>query len=193
MSSRRLFWILPVAAVLLCAVTIWERGQSGNRRIRRSPVLAAGMRPVGRAMQFELYDTRNRTVRLARYLGRHRIDLVFLADGTSVADDSVVDALRQRAVSEGGAGSDILLVVSQELPQSIRRGTADLAGADLLILSDAGGRRGQVPGGAARAWGVLGRDGHVESTSWFVIDRAGRVEWSGSGPLAGDAGSMVEN
>jgi len=192
MSSQRLFWILPVAAVLLCVATIWERGQSQQRRIRRPDGLAAAMRPVGTAMQFELYDTENRTVRLARYLGRHRIDLVFLADGESMADNPVLRALKKRSAARVGAGSDILLIVSQELPQTLRRETDDEDGPSLLVLSDAGGRRGQVPGGAAGAWGVLGRDGRVSKTSWFVIDRAGRVEWSESGPAASLIGSMHE-
>jgi len=191
MSSQRLFWMLPIAAVLLCAVTIWERGQSEQLRTRgpRGPVTS--MRPVGPEMQFELYDTQNRTVRLARYLGRHRIDLVFLADTASLADEPVLRALKSRSGASQGPGSDILLIVSQRLPQSFRRETDDQGGPAVVVLSDAGGRRGQVPGGAARAWGVLDRDGKVTKTSWFVIDRAGRVEWSARGPAASQAAVML--
>ena len=141
-------------------------------------------------MQFELYDTKNRTVRLARYLGRHRIDLVFLADRASMADEPVLKALKKRSGAGQGPGSDILLVVSQQLPQSIRRETDDEDGSDVLVLSDAGGRRGQLPGGAAGAWG---RDGKVAQTRWFVIDRAGRVRWSANGPAPSQAEAMRED
>ena len=193
MSSQRLFWMLPIAAVLLCALTIWDRGQGEQRRMRGPRGPATSMRPVGRSMQFELYDTENRTVRLARYLGRHRIHLVFLADTASMADEPVLEALKKRSGAGQGPGSDILLVVSQQLPQSIRRETDDEDGSDVLVLSDAGGRRGQLPGGAAGAWGVLGRDGKVAQTRWFVIDRAGRVRWSANGPAPSQAEAMRED
>ena len=193
MSSQRLFWMLPVAAVLLCAVTIWERGQSEQLRMRGPRGQVTSMRPVVPNMQFELYDTKNRTVRLARYLGRHRIDLVFLADRVSLADEPVLRALKRRSGASQGPGSDILLIVSQRLPQSLRRETDDQDGPDVVVLSDVGGRRGQVPGGAARAWRVLDRDGKVAKTSWFVIDRAGRVEWSDGGPAASQAAVRLED
>ena len=185
--------MLPIAAVLLCVVTIWERGQSEQLRMRGPRGPATSMRPVGRSLQFELYDTENRTVRLARYLGRHRIDLVFLADAASMADEPVLRALKRRSGAGQGPGSDILLVVSQKLPQSLRRETDNEEGRDLLVLSDAGGRRGQLPGGAAGAWGVLGGDGKVAQTRWFVIDRAGRVRWSASGPAPSQVAAMVED
>ena len=145
-------------------------------------------------MQFELYDTKNRTVRLARYLGRHRIDLVFLANGVSVSDEPIVDRLLQMPVGNNASSDhDILLIVSQQLPQTIRTDLAkrdDPDGPTLLALSDRGGRRGQLPGEAARAWGVLNAEGRVERTSWFTIDRAGRVRWGKTRPITE---SFVEN
>ena len=196
MSSRRLVWILPVAAVLLCAATAWERIQSGSRRVSSRAVGAGSLRAVGPDMQFELYDAQNRTVRLARYLGRHRIALVFLANGVSVGDDPVVDRLLQLPVGTASSHLDILLVVSQQLPQTIRVDLAkrdDPDGPTLLALSDLGGRRGQLPGEAASAWGVLNAEGRVERTSWFSIDRAGRVRWAKARPVAESDGVVVEN
>ncbi len=147
-------------------------------------------------MQFELYDAHNRTVRLARYLGRHRIDLVFLANGVSVADEPIVDRLLQMPVGIASSDLDILLIVSQELPQTIRIDLAkrnDPDGTKLLALSDRGGRRGQLPGEAARAWGVLNAEGRVERSSWFTIDRAGRVRWANSKPVTESTGVVEEN
>jgi hypothetical protein len=147
-------------------------------------------------MQFELYDAQNRTVRLARYLGRHRIDLVFLANDVSVADEPIVDRLLQKPVGNASPALDILLVVSQQLPQTIRIDLAkrdDPDGPTLLALSDRGGRRGQLPGEAARAWGVLNSEGRVERTSWFTIDRAGRVRWAKAKPVAESVGVVEEN
>jgi hypothetical protein len=147
-------------------------------------------------MQFELYDAQNRTVRLARYLGRHRIDLVFLANGVSVADEPIVDRLLQMPVGNASSDLDILLIVSQQLPQTIRIDLArrdDPNGPTLLVLSDLGGRRGQLPGEAARAWDVLNAEGRVERTSWFKIDRAGRVRWSKTGPVTESVAVVEEN
>ena len=196
MSSRRLIWVLPVAAVLLCAATVWESNQSGGRQVSNRPVAAGGLRAVAPDLQFELYDSKNRTVRLARYLGRHRIDLVFLANGVSVADEPIVDRLLQKPVGNAASDLDILLIVVQQLPQTIRNDLAkrdDPDGSTLLALSDLGGRRGQLPGEAARAWGVLTAEGQVERTSWFTIDRAGRVRWAKANPVTESAGVVEEN
>ena len=195
MSSRRLIWVLPVAAVLLWAATAWERIQSGSRRVSSRAMAAGSLRAVGPDLQFELYDAQNRTVRLARYLGRHRIALVFLANGVSVGEDPVVERLLQMPVHNAPSALDILLIVSQQLPQTIRNDLAnrdDLDRPTLLILSDVGGRRGQLPGEAARAWGVLNAEGRVERTRWFTIDRAGRVRWAKAKPVAESAGVVEE-
>ena len=189
MSSRRLFWTLPVAAVLLCAMTVWERAQSRTRAKLPRPVASSELRLVGPPLQFELYDSENRTVRLSRYLGRHRIDLVFMAVGCLVRDDPAVAALLKR--HDAGQGGGILLIVSPELPQAIRREDTRPESENVVFLSDVGGRRGQMPGGVADAWGVLDRKGQVPSTRWFAIDRAGRVAWSGSGPLARDVEDIL--
>ncbi len=193
MSSRRLIWVLPVAGVLLCVATVWESNQSGSRQISSRPVAVDSLRAVGPDMQFELYDAQNRTVRLARYLGRHRIDLVFLANGVSVADEPIVDRLLQKSAGGTSSDLDILLVISQQLPQSIRIDLDkrdDRDGPTLLALSDAGGRRDQLPGDAARAWGVLNAEGRVERSSWFAIDRAGRARWANAKPLTESAAAV---
>jgi len=185
MTSRRLFWTLPVAAVALIGVTLWEQARSRVAGERTELRVARSMRSVGPKLQFELYDSRNRTVRLSRYLGRHRVDLIFLATGASMNEDPVVAAVGQ------SSSTRIVLVVSQELPQVIRsQGDGQLNGSP-IVLSDAGGRVGQAPGAAARAWGAMGGEGEVGRTSWYVIDRAGRVDWSGGGPLAQKSGVQL--
>ncbi len=178
MTSRRLFWTLPVAAVVLIGVTLWEQAQNRVPVERTGLRVARSMRSVGPELQFELYDSRNRTVRLSRYLGRHRVDLVFLATGASMSEDPVVAAVGQPSFTR------IVLVVSQDLPQVIRSQVDGRPGGSPIVLSDAGGRLGQVPGSAARAWGAMGGEGEVGRTRWYAIDRAGRVDWSGGRPLA---------
>ena len=178
MTSRQLFWMLPVSAVLLIVATLWE--QSRRRPGGDPPEVQVGtvQQSVGPELQFELYDARNRTVRLSRYLGRHRVDVVFLATGASVNDAPVVQAVGQPALSR------VILVVSQQLPQVIRREMAGQPEGGVVVLSDAGGRMGQSPGAVARAWGAMDDGGKVDGTRWYVIDRAGRVDWAVGRPVS---------
>jgi hypothetical protein len=189
MSSRRLFWVLPLSAIVLAGLTVWEQSNIPRRRISARPVEGIKKRLVARPFQFELYDSENRTVRLARYLGRHRIELVFVKHGGVAATDPVVVSIKKIMATRSDSG--ILLVVSPELPQSLRVGTADVKQPEVVLLSDAGGRRGQLPGGAADAWGVSSPDGLVKQTRWFAIDRAGQVAWNSTGPLAGDTEKLL--
>ena len=177
MTSRQLFWMLPVSAVVLIGATLWE--QSRRRGGDRPEVqVSTVQQSVGPELQFELYDSRNRTVRLSRYLGRHRVDVVFLATGASVNDDPVVKAVGQPSLSR------VILVISQQLPQVIRRDLAGQPEGGVVVLSDAGGRMGQSPGAAARAWGAMDDGGEVDRTRWYVIDRAGRVDWAVGQPVS---------
>ena len=189
MSSRRLFWLLPVSAIVLAGLTVWEQSNTLARRIRSRPVEAIQKRLIPRLFQFELYDSENRTVRLARYLGRHRIELVFVKQGGDAAKDPVVCAIQQTMATRTNSG--ILLVVSPELPQSLRSGADETKQVKIVLLSDAGGRRGQLPGGAADVWGVSGPDGSVNQTRWFAIDRAGQVAWNSTGPVPGDTEKLL--
>ena len=56
MTSRRLFWTLPVAAVALIGVTLWEQARSRVAGERTELRVARSMRSVGPELQFELYD-----------------------------------------------------------------------------------------------------------------------------------------
>ena len=178
MTSRQLFWMLPVSAVVLIGATLWEQSRrrpgGGQPEVQVGTVQQLG----GPELQFELYDSRNRTVRLSRYLGRHRVDVVFLATGASVNDDPVVKAVGQPSLSR------VILVISQQLPQVIRRDLAGQPEGGVVVLSDAGGRMGQSPGAAARAWGAMDDGGEVDRTRWYVIDRAGRVDWAVGQPVS---------
>ena len=103
---------------------------------------------------------------------------MFLATGASVNDDPVVKAVGQPSLSR------VILVVSQQLPQLIRRELAGQPEGGVVVLSDAGGRMGQSPGAAARAWGAMGDGETVDTTRWYVIDRAGRVDWAVGRPVS---------
>ena len=185
-----MFWCLPLAATVLVVLTMWEQADSRRRRAFSRPVEVNKRRLVGRPYQFELYDSKNRTVRLARYLGRHRIELVFVKHGGDATRDPVVVAVRKLMATRPNPG--LLLVVSPELPQSLRVPAGDPPRSEMVLLSDAGGRRGQLPGGAADAWGVSSPDGSVKQTRWFTIDRAGQVAWHAGRPLAGETESPLD-
>lgn len=182
MSSRALAWFLPVSAVLLVAVTVWEYRNAQARPARQPIVGKRPFHPVGPALQFELYDSENRPVRLSRYLGRHRIFLAFLAKRARFDQDGLIARLRQLhpAMSRNGI---IVLVVSQGLPQEARQ--AFRRGGDVAfpVLSDVGGPSDSSRlGSAADAWGLGHGEDAVPRTVLFLIDRGGRVAWDGTSP-----------
>ena len=182
MSSRQLFMCLPLAAVVLASITWWEMQtrEGGLPDFTRNERLS--LKPVGKALQFELYDLDNNTVRLSRYLGRHKIILAFVPRGSKL--DTVVTQCRVgwgEHDAESGE-SCIVVLVSPELPQSLRHQVGPMRNAAVVYLSDAGGRRGQVPGEAATAWGVGRGVTSATELTVFHIDRAGRVRWKNGRP-----------
>jgi peroxiredoxin len=182
MSSRVLAWFLPISAVLLVAVTVFEQQRAknspaGQQVIRRLPFV-----PVGPELRFELSDSANRPVRLARYLGRHPILLAFLAEQDRIEQDQLLRRLREVHPAMKRKGI-IVLAITQALPQEARQAFRRGGSVPFPVLSDVGASAHSAKGKrVATAWG-LGRDDNALSTTVaFLIDRGGRVAWNGSVP-----------
>lgn len=111
---RKILLVIPVSAVVIAGL-VWHRL---NRPPAAAPLtaFAATMRP---APLFQLYDEQSQIVRLARYIGRHRLLIVFF-DGTQGPDRSeLLLELRRKflPIHESGA---IVLAISALRPSELR-------------------------------------------------------------------------
>ncbi len=182
MSSRVLAWFLPVSAVLLVAVTVREHQRARTSPANRPVVRQLSFLPVGPKLRFELSDSANRPVRLARYLGRHRILLAFLADQDRIEQDALLIRLREvhRSMERRGI---IVLAITQALPQETRQAFRRGGSVPFPVLSDVGASAHSAKGkSVAAAWGLGHDDNSLPTTVAFLIDRGGRVAWNGTTP-----------
>lgn len=174
--DRRLLVVL-LAGGAIAAVCAWRI--SANRSADYNAVSRATMLRR-RAPGFEASDAQNQMFRLERYLGRHRVLVVFVpgeADPVRTAlrlfDEHQEDLQRQ----------DIKVVVlSPALPQQHRAWIRDVGESPVAVLTD-------LQGEIAREWGVL----NVTKAIAFVVDRKGEVAWSGIAPLPTDDLAQILN
>lgn len=111
---RKILLVIPVSAVVIAGL-IWYRINRPTTAAALTTV-AATMRP---APLFQLYDEQSQIVRLARYIGRHRMLMVFF-DGTRGPDQSeLLLELRRKflPIHESGA---IVLAISALRPSELR-------------------------------------------------------------------------
>jgi peroxiredoxin len=187
MQFRRRLLILPVAAaaiISLCAYKL-TMDYKAPATVLLPP---AEKRPVAGELLFELYDHHSpqRLVRLAAYLGRHAILVVFF-DGTPPGSpparggtiggadrDPVLARLRavHRQIEAAGA---IVLAVSTALPQENRKVIEQTGEFPFPLLSDPGLE-------VHRAWGRVDAKTGRPLSGVFLIDRGGRVGWEGDHP-----------
>jgi peroxiredoxin len=114
LAMRKILLAIPVSAVVIAGL-VWYRIQRPPQVVAHTPV-AATMRA---APLFQLYDEQSQIVRLARYIGRHRLLLVFF-DGTQGPDHSelLLDLRRNfLPIHESGA---IVLAISGLRPSELR-------------------------------------------------------------------------
>ena len=175
--------VLPLSALLIVALCLYKLTQSYDRPILRSRVVKR------QAPLFELYDagSPSKRVRLASYLGRHRIIVVFF-DGRRGADrDPRILRLARDAERIERAGI-VVFAISDALPPENRTALkrAEEKGIEIpfLLLSDPPPTPGAPLAGhrVHRAWGRIDRKSGKPVPGIFLIDRAGRVEWTADGP-----------
>lgn len=165
--DRRIL-VLPIAAVVILMLTLYRASRTYD-----TPS-ASDHRTVARpAPLFEASDSRNKRVRLARYIGRHRILLVFY-DGERGADgDPLLMRIRENYDLLEAAGI-VAVGVSTALPQQ-NRPVIEREGIAFPLLTDV------APFPIHRLWGRLDASGQPR-TGAFLIDRKGDVPWSGAAP-----------
>lgn len=122
---------------------------------------------------FEGVDEHNQMYRLAAYVGRHRIVILFY-DGVAGADRSP-ELLSLRDHAEDLKRLDVKAVaVSQAIPQENRKALAIMGELPGPLISD-------VDGSIHRRWGRMAIDGKP-MTGLFLIDRKGAVAFHAGSP-----------
>lgn len=167
---RRLYLVPPLAALAIIGMSLWK--------ITRPPVeyAAVAMPPTGRpAPLFELYDDNSQIVRVARYIGRHKLLIVFF-DGRRGPDRSeLLLSLRREwaAIEDTGA---IVLAISDLRPAEHRPPPGphgERIERDepfrFPMLSDINDHR------VHRLYGAFDETRGAPREAVFVIDRAGAI------------------
>lgn len=167
---RKRILILPISAALIVGVCWWKLS-----RDYESPTAASSTSQQLRAAPlFELYDQSqpSKRVRLFSFIGRHRVLVVFFDADQPVDQIPLLLRLREQ-YTEINADGTIVLAISTALPQENRKAIARSGKCPYPLLSD--------PGlDVHRTWGCLDAEKKQPLAGVFLVDRAGRVNWSKS-------------
>lgn len=164
--------IVAVAAILIVGACVWKLTQPVD-------VTATSREDQLRkpAPRFELPDQKTRLVKFERYLGRHRILLVFFdGDFPPDQDDRLVQL--RKGYSGLSKNNTVVVAVSGGLPQTNRSGTA----FPFPILTDLQQRDPGSHFNAHKLWGSYDAKAKKPLFKTFLIDRRGDVAWTDQGP-----------
>lgn len=113
---RKILLVIPISALLISAL-VWYR-ETHPPVPGGAPTIASGVRP---APLFQLYDDQSQIVRLARYVGRHKLLLVFFDGSASPDQNPLLAELRTSQnflpIHQTGA---IVLAISTLRPSELR-------------------------------------------------------------------------
>lgn len=176
MRDRRVL-ILIIAGVVLVLLCFWRVATNKPQDYADQVAAAVFARP---APTFEALDSDNKLVRLATYLGRHQIIVLFFDTEKGADKDPELLRLRER-FPELHAHNVKVIAVSGAIPQR-NRAAMERAGSfpfplisDIDPLSPAGNLR------IHKQWGRTGDSGKL-LTGVFLVDRKGQVVSTPEGP-----------
>ena len=141
-------------------------------------------------MDFALYDSNNRLVRFQRYIGRHKIIVVFY-DGQAGADKDETLLRLGREYDQIQATDTIVLGISTAIPQENRqarqrqyeRVEKQYQPFPFPLLSDVPRDPQTPPFAVHQRWGRFDETAGKALPGVFLVDRSGRVAWSRNAPL----------
>ena len=170
MEFRKRALVVPLSAVVIVGLVVYKRSRT-YVPVDQSAAARVAMRPTP---IFEGLDAYNELVKFERYVGRHRILVVFF-DGDAGADqDPVLLRLKQgfHKIKSRGA---IVVGVSTALPQHNRQVMEHTGPFPFPLVSDPTFE-------IHRAWGRFDEMANKPLQGVFSVDRAGRVAWEGGLP-----------
>lgn len=183
--NRRVL-ILPVAAVVITAMTVWRYNRGDSRPATDSaPVIERRL-----ARPFELYDQHSRLVKFERYLGRTPLLVVFFDGERGVNADPFLPRLRDGIEQVEVAGVQVI-GISTATPFANRE-AEKLSGRDypFPLLTDVDAVLG-APLPVHHLWGLVDEIGTTSRTGVFFIDRAGHVTWESGRPKPAESPESV--
>lgn len=193
---RRIFLVIPISAVLIAGLAAYKLTRTYDPPADENQ---AGPRA---APLFQLYDEHSQIVRLVRYVGRHKLLIVFF-DGSHGPDHSPLLAQLRERFAELHASGAIVLAISASRPSENRYGK-NLEHLQAGAATPAGpSREGELRYPFPLLSDILDYEVHrrygafdartgrpVEAV--FVVDRAGVIRNTHLGPGGlGDAGEWV--
>lgn len=184
--KRILLSLLLVAGIVIAALCYYKITRTYQ------PVDIDSIRPTAKrnAPLFELYDYHKpqERVRLATYLGRHRILLVFFDGQRGIIDDPVLKELRNYLPQLKSTRTKVI-AIGDTLPQinraAIRQYQEKVPGFQFpfLLLSDLENEKEPLLSyQIRRAYGMYDEQEKLLQQGLFIIDRSGQIEWSQTGP-----------
>lgn len=167
---RKLLLVLPVSALLIAGLTWYKLTRSYSDV--RPVAVATAIRP---APLFQLYDEHSQIVRLARYIGRHKLLVVFY-DGTRGPDRSELLQTVKRDFAKIHEPRLIVLAIGASRPAENRAGIERDGPFPFPMLSDIFDYE------AHRRWGAFDPATNQPREAVFIVDRAGTIRFAHLGP-----------
>lgn len=175
MKPRRLrVLVLPLAAIVIFAAVEYRLSQPENPTSATNE--PAGGIPVEPAPPLEGTDSNNRFFRLARYLGRHEVFVVFFDRAAGANGDPVLAELKRHTEDLKRRGIRVV-AVSSALPQENRK--ADFLSPDPFVFVTDPDQAWKVH----RPWGCLDQATGQAIPRVFLIDRTGRMPMRNGRPV----------
>lgn len=182
-GTRPLLLVIPVSAILIGALVAFKLTRRYETAVEEKP---GAVRP---APLFQLYDQHSQIVRVARYIGRHKLLIVFYDGSRGPEGSALLGSMRER-YSELQATQAVVLAISTARPSENRYGAnlahrpevaAPSAESELHypfpLLSDI------LDFEVHRQYGAFDFDAQRHREAAFIVDRSGVIRYSHIAPV----------
>ena len=166
--------ILPLSAAIIAGL-VWYKARQPP--VEPSATASAALRQRRPAQPFKLHDQRSQPFRLERYLGRHKLLIVFFDPTRGAARNPQLQVLKAGHAQLTAHGEKVI-AISSATPWANRESFKQGGEYPFHVLSDA-------DYSVETQWGVMSNgDPPQVIPSAFVVDRAGVIHWSRIGGTA---------
>lgn len=160
--------VLPLAALMIIGLVYFKSSQP---QIELSDAARDALQRRRPATIFKLHDQRSQPFRLERYLGRHKLLIVFFDPSQGAAKNEQLQILK-RGYEQLSAQGRKVIAISSATPYANRESFKLGGDFPFHVLSDA-------DYSVETEWGCMTTgDPPQVIPSAFVIDRAGVISWS---------------
>ena len=186
MQDRRI-WFPLIAALLIAAVCTWRVATNKEQNYADQVAVAVVMRPVP---AIEGRDSDNHLVRLAAFLGRHKIIVLFFngdagrdVDPDTAGADKDPELMRLRERFEELQSHNVKVVaVSAALPQQNRAAMDRVGKFPFPLVTDVDPLAPTNVLRIHQQWGRINAETGKPRTGVFLVDRKGQVLFTVDGP-----------